>query len=226
MKSIILFIIQILVIIFFASCTRIYISPICIRVVDSNTKLPIKNIKVTYVLQTSKYVKLLFILPDLEARLDKKIIMHKVYYTNNEGKMIIDTNKEILFDNFDFLKELIYINLDINEDEYKKELIKYSSNLNYGSTDLIEELVDRIAYYEDEYRGIIYNPNNKYKGFYIFNPAYKIVPEDWGSMVGKNYNNFNIFDATFNSHGLEYDKNDNKFVREYFIELESYKRVH
>jgi len=104
-------------------------SPLTIKVVDSKTKEPLKNIVVYYFLETSRYKKhILLIIPVTDNGEIRREIVLKKYITNDDGIVVVERGN-ITLRKDERIEERIVVNLDHIDNENDDNFKTYFHNI-------------------------------------------------------------------------------------------------
>jgi hypothetical protein len=147
---------------------EVVVRPITIKVIDDKTNEPLAGILVYRVVEAvyGENRMLFGLLPKPEPKIHDRVILTEEGKTDEGGnivfapKVVYIKKKEILY------KERVFINLEPNLDEFSEETKeKYNDDKMLILNDLF------FGPLPDE--GLI-NPNDNYKGVYIFSPEWEI----------------------------------------------------
>jgi len=147
---------------------EVVVRPITIKVIDDKTNEPLAGILVYRVVEAvyGENRMLFGLLPKPEPKIHDRVILTEEGKTDEGGnivfapKVVYIKKKEILY------KEHVFINLEPNLDEFSEETKeKYNDDKMLILNDLF------FGPLPDE--GLI-NPNDNYKGVYIFSPEWEI----------------------------------------------------
>lgn len=166
---------------------KIQIRPIKIKIIDKTDNKPLRNIIVYYAVEIHEYesnVALVF--PNFNPQLkNEKLKILKQINSNNDG--IVEINeKNIWIGNSEIInKEIVFINIDVKNDNIKEQDKKIS-------------MFEKDFSFDDDYIGKnFFNPNKAYRGCVINSWEWNFNPEEWGGSKREKY------DIIWNSHSLQ-----------------------
>jgi len=104
-------------------------SLLTIKVVDSNTKEPLKNIVVYYFLESIRYKKhILFIIPVTDNGEIRREIVLKKCFTNDDGIVVIERGNFTVKKD-ERIEEHVFVNLDHTDNENNDNFKTYYSDI-------------------------------------------------------------------------------------------------
>lgn len=175
------------------------IRPISIKVVDSETNLPLENVIVYYQLKSYVYIdKILFILPRPETRVVQKIEVLKQLYTNKDGELLIENISVKLKKNEEIYSEEITINMDIDIDKIKWSVDSTPKEIKERGK--AENFFRYLNINDSRNTEYFYNPLEEFRGYFIFSVYGAVNPSNYGGTVRKN------FDILWNGESLAKEK--------------------
>jgi|GEM_PF-1297921 len=128
-------------------------SSLTIKVVDSKTKEPLKNIAIYYFLESLRYKKhILFIIPVTDNGEIRRDIVLKKYFTNNDGIVVIERGNFTVKKD-ERLEEHVFLNLDHINNEHNDNIQIFFSD------------ISGYWYYSSKF----YLYNKRYRAKYIVN---------------------------------------------------------
>jgi len=126
--------VKIMMVMFMISISSISSAPVpssslTIKVVDSKTKEPLKNIVIYYFLETSRYKKhILFIIPVTDNGEIRRDIVLKKYFTNDDGIVVVERGNFTVRKD-ERIEERIVVNLDRIDNENDDNFKTYFHNI-------------------------------------------------------------------------------------------------
>jgi hypothetical protein len=170
----------------------LYIRPIKLKIIDSKKRKPISGIKIYYSLEAEKPKKEFYFFQNPEGGADRRFIYSNIFYSDNNGEVVINLEKSKFVKDYFTLKEEIYVNLEIIDrlpPYYKDKGGNMNNFLYYVNSYVINKI-------------LFFNPKREYRGFYIFNTDFSINPKDWGNPKSEDYHRWDKFDAMYNGKSL------------------------
>lgn len=177
------------------------VRPITIKVIDKETKMPLRDIPVYYgVISLRSNPKILFVIPNPEPDTFIFQITDKAY-TDASGVVSFSPHTLLLRKSEKIYEELVYINLDLSEWSRKAYFWIGKGNINW-TIQAIRSC--GIGFKERDFM----NPFKDYRGFYICSANWIFNSSEYATNRGE------VADIMWNSKGLL--EKDQSFV----IELE------
>lgn len=193
-----------LAIVFLSSCTIAQVRPITIKVIDKETKAPMKNVQVYYAVKSWRYTpKVLFVIPNPDPSSWSTEVVERVY-TDDSGVVSFGPRSLLLRRSEKIFGEYIYINLDVTEKD-REAFFWIGKNNIRGTFWLLYTSGPRLK------RGAVMNPMSAYRGYRICSSEWEYDPKEYGYGPGV------MGDTLWNSWGLS--KAEESFV----VELEPWK---
>jgi len=129
MKKIMIIMVLFMISISTLSSTPFPSSLLTIKVVDSNTKEPLKNIVVYYFLESIRYKKhILFIIPVTDNGEIRREIVLKKCFTNDDGIVVIERGNFTVKKD-ERIEEHVFVNLDHTDNENNDNFKTYYSDI-------------------------------------------------------------------------------------------------
>ena len=158
---------------------EVVVRPITIKVIDDKTNEPLAGIPVYRVVEAAYGEnRMLFgLLPKPEPKIHDRVILTEEGKTDEGGnivfapKVVYIKKKEILY------TESVFINLEPNLDEISKDTVVLALGKDVNKYDKITNLTNytiRTLFNPDSKQKFLINPNDNYKGVYIFSPEWEI----------------------------------------------------
>ncbi|HQE58750.1 MAG TPA: hypothetical protein PLA54_06070 [Spirochaetota bacterium] len=129
MKKIMIIMVLFMISISTLSSTPFPSSLLTIKVVDSKTKEPLKNIVVYYFLESIRYKKhILFIIPVIDNGEIRREIVLKKCFTNDDGIVVIERGNFTVKKD-ERIEEHVFVNLDHTDNENNDNFKTYYSDI-------------------------------------------------------------------------------------------------
>ncbi|HOM88749.1 MAG TPA: hypothetical protein PLU42_12060 [Spirochaetota bacterium] len=163
---------------------EVEVRPITIKVVDDKTNEPLAGIIVYRAVEAAYGEnRMLFgLLPKPEPKIHDRVILTEEGETDNNGIIVFQTKKVLIKKKEILYTENVFINLEPNLDEISKDTVVLALGKDVNKDDKIINLYKytlRTFFYPDRKEEFLTNPNNTYKGVYIFSPEWEISAADF-----------------------------------------------
>ena len=153
---------------------EVEVRPITIKVVDDKTNEPLAGIIVYRAVEAAYGEnRMLFgLLPKPEPKIHDRVILTEEGETDNNGIIVFQTKKVLIKKKEILYFENVFINLEPNLDAISEE----------GKTEWNNDkilILNDIFFVPNPRDEFLTNPNNTYKGVYIFSPEWEISAADF-----------------------------------------------
>lgn len=153
---------------------EVEVRPITIKVVDDKTNEPLAGIIVCRAVEAAYGEnRMLFgLLPKPEPKIHDRVILTEEGETDNNGIIVFQTKKVLIKKKEILYFENVFINLEPNLDAISEE----------GKTEWNNDkilILNDIFFVPNPRDEFLTNPNNTYKGVYIFSPEWEISAADF-----------------------------------------------
>ncbi len=192
----------------------VMVRPITIKVVDEKTNTPLSRIKVYRVVKVElPSNSILFgLIPSPSPPLEDRVVLTEEGETNEDGYIVFYSKKVYIRKKGFLLDESIYINIEpnwevlsleneikiVNEQKEYKEYVRRDFKTEEEKYNVYKILIlDGCVlgqFFSSKDEKYLINPNNTYKGVYLFSPIWEIPTEDY------------LFDERHNSKSKYFDK--------------------
>ena len=158
---------------------EVEVRPITIKVVDDKTNEPLAGIIVYREVEAAYGEnRMLFgLLPKPEPKIHDRVILTEEGETDNNGIIVFQTKKVLIKKKEILYTENVFINLEPNLDEISKDTVVLALGKDVNKYDKITNLTNytiRTLFNHDSKQKFLINPNDNYKGVYIFSPEWEI----------------------------------------------------
>ncbi|HPK44338.1 MAG TPA: hypothetical protein PLV62_05105 [Spirochaetota bacterium] len=181
---------------------EVEVRPITIKVVDDKTNEPLAGIIVCRAVEAAYGEnRMLFgLLPKPEPKIHDRVILTEEGETDNNGIIVFQTKKVLIKKKEILYFENVFINLEPNLDAISEE----------GKTEWNNDkilILNDIFFVPNPRDEFLTNPNNTYKGVYIFSPEWEISAADFEYDKQQNLKNRYFYTISISKGILKEEEN-------------------
>jgi len=181
---------------------EVEVRPITIKVVDDKTNEPLAGIIVYRAVEAAYGEnRMLFgLLPKPEPKIHDRVILTEEGETDNNGIIVFQTKKVLIKKKEILYFENVFINLEPNLDAISEE----------GKTEWNNDkilILNDIFFVPNPRDEFLTNPNNTYKGVYIFSPEWEISAADFEYDKQQNLKNRYFYTISISKGILKEEEN-------------------